>query len=214
MSRITVFGGTGYAGSRIVREAVSRGHEVTAISRSIPADQVEGVSYVAGDVLDSGFVRGAVADADVVVGALAPRGPLEGKLEGIVAGMAEAARVAGARFGIVGGAGSLLAAPEGPAFVETEGFAEEYKPEARTMLTVLAELRASDESLDWFMLSPAGDFGPWIEGEHTGTFRLGGDVLMRDADGRSAISGADFAQAFVDEIEKPAHRRARFTVAY
>jgi putative NADH-flavin reductase len=32
--------------------------------------------------------------------------------------------------------------------------------------------------------------------------------------GDSAISGADFALAVVQEIEYPAHRRARFTVAY
>ena len=214
MARITVFGGTGYAGGHIVREAASRGHEVTAVSRSIPADQVDGVTYVAADVQDPAALSGVVEGADVVIGALAPRGPLEGKFEAIVADLAEAARVAGARFGIVGGAGSLLVAPEGPAFVDTPEFSDDYKPEARTMVTILGELRASDASLDWFMVSPAGDFGPWVEGEHTGTFRLGGDVILTDENGKSAISGADFAQAFVDEIEQPAHRRARFTVAY
>lgn len=214
MARITVFGGTGYAGGHIVREAVSRGHDVTAVSRNIPSEQIEGVTYVAADVQDSSAFASLVEGADVVIGALAPRGPLEGKLEGIVAELAEAARVAGARFGIVGGAGSLLVAPEGPAFVDTPEFSDDYKPEARTMVSILGELRASDESLDWFMVSPAGDFGPWVEGEHTGTFRLGGDVILTDENGKSAISGADFAQAFVDEIEQPAHRRARFTVAY
>ena len=57
-------------------------------------------------------------------------------------------------------------------------------------------------------------FRAWAPGEHTGTFRLGGDVLLADEAGNSEISGADLAHAFVDEIERPAHRRARFTVAY
>ncbi|GAA3290300.1 hypothetical protein GCM10020295_04320 [Streptomyces cinereospinus] len=64
------------------------------------------------------------------------------------------------------------------------------------------------------MLSPPQGFGHYAPGEPTGTFRLGGDVLLTDAEGKSHISGADFATAFVNEIERPAHRRERFTVAY
>jgi len=79
---------------------------------------------------------------------------------------------------------------------------------------VLDDLRASDESLDWFFVSPAGGFGAWVPGEATGVFRVGGDVLLVDANGDSNISGADLALAIVNEIETPAHRRARFTVAY
>ena len=179
MARITVFGGTGYAGGHIVREAASRGHEVTAVSRSMSAEQVEGVNYVAADVQDATSLAGLIEGADVVVGALAPRGPLEGKLEGLVANIAEAARAAGARFGIVGGAGSLLVAPEGPAFVDTPDFSDDYKPEARTMVTILGELRASDESLDWFMVSPAGDFGPVEQFDDRWVGRIQGSEVGR-----------------------------------
>jgi putative NADH-flavin reductase len=72
----------------------------------------------------------------------------------------------------------------------------------------------SDDALDWFFLSPAAVFGAYAPGEAVGTYRVGDDVLLADAEGNSAISGADLADAVVDEIERPAHRRARFTVAY
>lgn len=45
MTRITVLGGTGYAGAHIVRIAAERGHEVVSFSRSEPASdaRVSGV---------------------------------------------------------------------------------------------------------------------------------------------------------------------------
>lgn len=214
MARITVIGGTGYAGGNIVREAAARGHEVTAVSRSVPSEAVEGVTYVAADVRDAEALRSAVAGAEVVVGALAPRGPLEGELRGLMGALAAEAQAAGARLGVVGGAGSLLVAEGGPTVSSGPEFPEAFKAEAGEMGAVLADLRASDAALDWFLVSPAASFGAWAPGEHTGTFRLGGDVLLTDAAGESSISGADFAHAFVDEIERPAHRRERFTVAY
>ncbi len=216
MARITVLGGTGYAGANIVSNAAGRGHDVVSYSRNLPDDQVQGVEYRTGDVADAATIAAAVTGADVVVVALSPRGALEGagKLRAIVAKVAEAVAAAGGRLGVVGGAGSLLVADGGPKLAETEGFPAEFKPEAAEMAGVLDDLRASDVALDWFLVSPAASFGPWAAGEATGTYRLGGDVLLADAEGNSAISGADFADAFVTEIETPAHRRARFTVAY
>jgi putative NADH-flavin reductase len=75
-------------------------------------------------------------------------------------------------------------------------------------------LRNANTAVDWFYLSPALGFGSWNAGEKTGTFRLGTDVLITDADGNSEISGADYATAFVDEIEKPTHHQSRFTIGY
>ncbi len=214
MARITVLGGTGYAGGHVVREAAARGHQVTAVSRTAPAEPVEGVTYVVADILDDGAPAGAVEGADVVVGALSPRGALAGRMVDVMGRIAAVAEAAGTRLGVVGGAGSLLVAEGGPVLAETDGFPAEFRPEAEEMARVLAALRGSDEALDWFFVSPAASFGPWLAGEHTGTFRVGGDVLLTDADGNSAISGPDLAQALVDEIERPAHRRRRFTVAY
>jgi uncharacterized protein len=73
--------------------------------------------------------------------------------------------------------------------------------------------RRSTEA-DWFFVSPAGAFGSYNPGVATGRYRVGGDVLLTDPEGKSEISGPDFALAFVDEIEAPRHHRTRFTVAY
>jgi putative NADH-flavin reductase len=74
----------------------------------------------------------------------------------------------------------------------------------------LERLRAEPD-LDLTFLSPSADFAP---GERTRHFRLGGDQLLRDAQGKSHISMEDFAIAMVDEVEQPAHNRQRFTVGY
>ncbi|WP_029150526.1 NAD(P)-dependent oxidoreductase [Microbacterium indicum] len=214
MARITVIGGTGYAGSLIVAEAAARGHQVTSISRSVPAEQVDGVTYVAGSLLDADTRARAVADADVVYSAISPRGDMAGQTRQGLADLAAAAQDAGVRLGITGGAGSLLVAEGGPQLFTTPEFPEAFQAEALEMGEVLDDLRASDEALDWFFVSPAAGFGAFAPGEKTGAYRVGGDVLLADAEGNSFISGADFATAIVDEIEKPAHRRARFTVAY
>ncbi|POH73543.1 NAD(P)-dependent oxidoreductase [Arthrobacter glacialis] len=213
MAKVKVLGGTGYAGSNIVRVAVERGHEVTSYSRNFPADAVKGANYVTGSVFDPDFLAQVVADADVVVETLSPRGDLEGKLEGVVAELSVLAQDAGVRLGVVGGAGSLLVAPGGPKLMDGD-FPVEFLAEATTGEALLEALRVSAGELDWFYVSPAAAFGAWVPGEATGTFRIGGDVLLVDADGNSNISGADLAAALVDEIESPAHRRQRFTVAY
>lgn len=212
--KITVIGGTGYAGRHIVAEAAARGHQVTAWSRTPPAQPVPGVSYRAGSVLDEGVLAEAVAGAEVVVEALSPRGPLTGRLASVVSRLANLARDAGARLAVVGGAGSLLVAEGGPALAEQDSFPDAIRPEANEMAEVLADLRNRTDGLDWFFVSPAAAFGPHSAGVRTGTYRTGGDVVLTDADGISAISGPDYAVAFVDEIEHPAHSRRRFTVAY
>ena len=95
-----------------------------------------------------------------------------------------------------------------------QDFPEEYKHEAQVGIDSLAMLETTDAGLDWFFVHPAEVFGPWAEGERTGHYRDGGDVLVRDAEGKSYISGADFAVAVVDEIEQGNHHRERFTVGY
>ena len=98
--------------------------------------------------------------------------------------------------------------------MDTPDFPTEFAAEPRVLDAVLQNLRASDESVDWFFLSPAAGFGDYAPGEATGSYRVGGDVLLSDDEGKSYISSQDLALAIVDEIEKPAHRRTRFTVAY
>ncbi len=216
MARISVLGGTGYAGSNIVAAAAQAGHDVTSFSRNAPADPTAGVDYRTGDVADEALLAQAVEGADVVVAALSPRGALEGegRLRSIYATVAGLALQHGARFGVVGGAGSLFASEGGPLVFDTPSFPDAIKPEAAELTAVLEDLRAGDQDLDWFFVSPAGGFGAWAPGEATGEYRIGGDVLLVDEAGESFISGADFGHAVVNEIEVAAHSRKRFTVAY
>jgi putative NADH-flavin reductase len=79
---------------------------------------------------------------------------------------------------------------------------------------VLDALRDTPDELDWFYLSPAAAFGAHAPAPATGSYRTGKDVLLVDSAGISTISAADYALAFVDEIESPSHRRTRFTVAH
>jgi putative NADH-flavin reductase len=211
MSRIVVFGVSGYASSHITVELLDRGHAVVGVARDTTQVAArEGLELRPGSIYDPAFRTEAVKGADAVVVAL-PAHPADGPdLEITVPGLLEA--VAGARLGVVGGAASLLAAEGGPRVLDN--LPEEYKPEAEAHARVLDALRRASTTVDWFYLSPALSFGSWNPGERTGKFRLGTDVLVTDADGNSEISGADYATAFVDEIEKPAHHRTRFTVGY
>ena len=113
------------------------------------------------------------------------------------------------RLLVVGGAGSLEIAP-GKALVDTPEFPAAYKAEALAGRAFLEALRA-EKVLDWTFISPSALFEP---GERTGSYRIGGNQLLADANGKSWVSMEDYAIAMADEIEKPAHPRQRFTVGY
>lgn len=212
MARIVVIGGTGYAGAHIAREAAARGNEVVVISRNAPDALVDGVQYVQGSALDLDSLGDVFDRADAVVSSLSPRGDMTDKVLDALRGLIEKLSGTTTRLGVVGGAGGSLVAPGGPRLFDT-GFPEEYKHEAQVGIDSLELLQGTDD-LDWFFIHPAEVFGPWAEGERTGSYRDGGDVLVRAADGSSTISGADFAIAVIDEIEAPQHRRDRFAVGY
>ncbi|MBF4580624.1 NAD(P)-dependent oxidoreductase [Frigoribacterium sp. VKM Ac-2530] len=216
MTRITVVGGTGYAGSAIVAEAARRGHEVVSVSRSVPAEEarVEGVRYETGSLVDADARARAVADAEVVVSSLSPRGELDGRIVEVDRELAGLAEQHGARFVVVGGYSSLRLEEGGPRQAETGQIPPEYAGEALQMNEVLGELLASAGSLDFTFVSPAMQFGAYAPGEALGRYRVGGEVAFTDDAGVSAVSGADFALAIVDELETPAHRREHISVAY
>ena len=214
MKTVTVIGGTGYVGSHLVAAAADRGFKVTSLSRRAPEESVEGVDYLIGDVTDAEVMQEALAGADAVISALSPRGNMAGEVLPTLHALADEARESGVRLGVIGGAGSLLIAPGGPALYDTPEFHPDWLSEAKEMGAVLADLRAAEEDLDWFFVSPPRTFGSYVPGEHLGRYRVGGDVVLTDDHGNSTISGSDFAEAVLDEIERPAHRRKRFTVAY
>lgn len=201
--RIAIIGATGRAGREIAAELSRRGHQVTAISRH--PDQtaaLPGVTPVAGDANDVATLVPLISGHDAVVSAVMFHASDPEKL---IAAVTEA-RVP--RYLVVGGAGSLDAAP-GLKVIDTPEFPEEYKAEAGAGLAFLERLRETPD-LDWTFLSPSAVF---FEGPRTGVFRLGTDQLLVSEAG-SAISFADYAIAMADEIETPRHRRQRFTVGY
>jgi len=233
MTTIAIFGGTGYAGSAIRDEALKRGHRVIAISRNAPGDSaaaaaaeasVDGVIGAAaavefrqGSVHDAALVDQIAAEADVMVVAIrfAPGGSGEGvKLIDAFPALTGAAAAQGTRLGVVGGAASLFVAEGGPRLIDTPEFPAQFKGEAGSAAEVLDWLRAEPTAADWFFVSPAAAFGSFNPGVATGSYRVGGDILLTDSAGKSEISGPDFGLAFVDEIEAPKHHGTRFTVAY
>jgi len=212
--KTVVLGATGMAGSRIAAEAVRRGDEVVAVSRSgaAPVDSplLTAVAVDAGSVQE---VADVVKGADVVASALAPardgsdpRGPFvalyDAVLDGVRAGNVR-------RVVIVGGAGSLQA-DDDTLLMDTPAVPDPVKPEAQALNDVLAKLRTVDD-LEWTYITPAANFTP---GERTGTFRIGGDTVLTDSEGNSNISAEDYAIAFVDEMENAEHPNTRISVAY
>jgi uncharacterized protein len=212
MATVVVFGGTGYTGANVVREAVARGFEVVAVSRSEPQDPVPGVRYESGPAQE--VAPRVVPGADAVVAALSPRGDMAGRLVEVYADLAREAAAAGARYLQVGGFSSLRPAPDAPRFVEGE-IPAEYLDEAlegEATRVMLVEQAPAD--LDWVFFSPGGSYGAWAPGERTDAYRVGGEVALFDEDGGSSVSGEDFAAAIVDEIETPAHHREHIGIAY
>lgn len=200
---VALIGATGNVGSRILAELTRRGHTVTAIARNperVPAQPR--VTASTGDVDNQGALAELLKGHEAVISSVMFTASDPHKL-------IEAVRRSGVpRYLVVGGAGSLEVAP-GLKVVDTPNFPAEYKAEALAGGVFLDTLRNVDD-LDWTFLSPSALFVP---GERTGTFRLGRDELLANENG-SSISFEDYAIALVDELEKPAHARQRFTVGY
>jgi putative NADH-flavin reductase len=200
--RIAVYGATGMVGSRVVAEALSRGHEVLGITRS-GGDLPEGARAVTGDAGDPGFTKQVAADADVVVSAIGPS-RTGGRLEDHLDNLCNLVDTLGdARLVVVGGAGSLLV--DGQRLLDRPDFPDAYKAEAAIGADALDYLRTVGNDVEWTFLSPAPVIQP---GERTGSYRVSLDTPAGDS-----VSAEDYAVALVDEIERPAHRRTRFTVA-
>lgn len=212
--RITVFGATGEIGSRIVTEAQTRGHEVTAVVRTprppgaLPAD----VDVRVGDAARAADVAALGAGQDLIVSATRPAPGAEDQLPVMARALLAGAAASGVRLLLVGGS-STLTLPDsgGVAVMDGPDFPAAWLPIARACAVQLEACRAAGPDTDWAYASPPHLILP---GARTGAYRLGGDELVVDGEGESAISMEDFAVALLDEAERPKHHRARFTVAY
>lgn len=207
---VVVYGATGKSGSRILKELVSRGHKVTAAVRNTSKfDSKNGVTVRQDDLSDVNKTAEVIAGADAVVSAYAPPQDDTEALVGVTKRQIAAVQKAGkARLIVVGGAGGLEVAP-GVSLIDSGHLPEAYLPIAKSHVNALKVLQGSN--VDWTYFAPAGFFEP---GERTGKFRLGKNELISNDKGESRISMEDYAIALVDEIEKPAHRRQRFSIGY
>lgn len=201
--KIAILGASGNVGTRLVAEALRRGHQVTAVARRADnqADTAQ-LTHIAADITDPSLPA-KLRGHDAIISSIHFTQASSDDLLALV-------RASGVkRYLVVGGAGSLEVAP-GKLLVDGADFPAIYLDEARAGKNFLDVLRGISD-LDWTFLSPSALF---IAGERTEHFRIGADTLLVAADGKSWVSFEDYAIAMLDEIEKPAHIRQRFTVGY
>lgn len=210
--KIALFGASGMIGTRLLAEALGRGHEVTAIVRN--PERIEkahdNLTVKAGDASDAAQVALLADGHDIIIASIAPDFQNLEAFAPLTETLIEGAKSAGVpRLIFVGGAGSLEVAP-GVQLVDTSAIPDEWKPAVLMQRAALNIFRAEKE-LNWTYFSPAGVISP---GERTGKFRLGKDQVVADDEGNSAISCEDYAIALLDEVENPQHSRQRFTIGY
>lgn len=212
--KIALIGATGFVGSKVLEEALSRNHEVTAICRDTSRITATGPGLIpaAVDAYDGKALSSALENQDAVISAFNSGWKNPHLYEDFKRGYAsilEAARTAGVkRILVVGGASSLIL-PSGKRVYDV-GIPENFKRAVQGPLELLDELR-NEKKLNWIFLSPAPQL---TKGDKTGHFRIGKDNPVTDEKGESSISVGDLAVAILDEIEHPRFIRQRFTVGY
>ncbi|MFD7548992.1 NAD(P)-dependent oxidoreductase [Streptomyces sp. NPDC059578] len=225
--RVTVFGAAGNAGSRIVSEALGRGHEVTAVVRDAArfAQLPARVAPRVGDASRAAQVRALAAGQDVVIGATRPPQGREDELAAAARGLLAGLTGTGVRLLVVGGAGSLVVPGSGgrllvddPVYVPpawrhvalgSQRQLEVFRAATDVTGTDSSGTDVSATDVDWAYVSPPAILEP---GERTGRYRTGHDEVLTGPDGLSRISMEDLAIALLDEVERPRHHRTRFTV--
>ena len=216
MANVLLIGATGFVGSAVLNELVSRGHKVTAVVRNI--DKVaksELVDAVKEDVANVDAIAKLAEGKDAIISAYNP-GWTNPDIATLISEnypkILSAAKKSGVeRLLIVGGAGTLFCAP-GLRVVDSGAIPEEIMGGVRPLGDFYLNTLMNENDIDWVFFSPAGVFDQ--QGKKTGDYRLGKDDLIVDADGNSHISVQDYADAMVNELEKPAHHKERFTIGY
>jgi hypothetical protein len=216
---VALIGASGFVGSAILAEALARGHKVTAIVRNtaaLPSHARLTASTL--DISDADALAKALAGHDAVISAFSPGRGVPGDelydrhVAGHKAVIAAVKQSGVTRYLAVGGAASLKT-DEGVELLDSPRFPKEFEPFKGGIRGTRAQyyLLKEEPDLDWVFLAPSTMLRP---GERTGKFRLGKDHLLVDESGNSQISLEDYAMAMVDELERPAHHRERFTVGY
>lgn len=215
--KIALIGATGFVGGAILKEALSRQHQVMAIVRHPEKlKSQDNLTIVQGDVMDSDKLAEQLKGHDIVISAYNGGWTNPDLYNEFLKGsksIQQAVKQSGVkRLLVVGGAGSLFIAPR-LQLVDNPGFPENWKPgaiAARDYLNILKE----ENKLDWTMISPAIEMNHNAPRGRRGTYRTGLDEPVFDENNKSEISVDDLAVAILDETEHPKHIRRRFTVGY
>lgn len=205
--KITVVCANGKAGKLIVKEAMDRGLDVTAVVRGENHSAAEKV--IRKDLFK--LTAADLADFDAVIdafGAWTPETLPQHSTS--LKHLCDILSGTETRLLVVGGAGSLYVNPEHTVQVmDGPDFPDVFKPLASNMGKALEELRARND-VKWTYVSPAGDFR--ADGAKTGSYLLGGEELVLNSRGESVISYADYAAAMVDEAVNGNHIHERISV--
>ena len=216
MANVLLIGATGFVGSAVLNELVSRGHKVTAVVRNIEKlAKSDLVNAVKEDVANVDTIAKLAEGKDAIISAYNP-GWTNPDIATLITEnypkILKAAKKSGVeRLLIVGGAGTLFCAP-GLRVVDSGAIPEEIMGGVRPLGDFYLNTLMNENDIDWVFFSPAGVFDQ--QGKKTGNYRLGKDDLIVDAEGNSHISVQDYADAMVNELEKPAHHKERFTIGY
>jgi len=214
--KIAIIGATGFVGENIVKEAVSRGLDVTAMARNIDKLNIDNVKKISVDVYDKEALAETLKGFDVVLSAFNSGWTNPNIYDDFMKGsrnIQDAVKIAGVkRLIVVGGAGSLYV-DEKTQLIDTDEFPEEFKLGASGARDYLNELK-SEKDLDWVFFSPAIEMNPTIKTGRTGKYRLGKDQPVFNENNQSILSVEDLAVVLLDELENPKHHQERFTAAY
>ena len=220
MKDIVLLGATGYVGRAILKEALDRGENVTAIVRN--PDKLKdfnspNLTVVEGDITDPEVIVKYAKGKDAIISAYNPgwANPniYEETLENYPKILEGAKKSGVPRLLIVGGAGTLFVKP-GLRLMDTGTLPEAWLPGVKSMGKFYLDTLTKEKDIDWVFLSPAANLGNLQYGKRTGKYRVGKDDLLVDEKGDSFISVEDYAVAMIDELENPKHHKERFTVAY
>lgn len=205
--KIAVVAANGKAGRLIVKEAINRGFDVTAVVRG--QNKTEAKKAIIKDIME--LTKEDLQGFDAVVDAFGAFTPDKlSQHSSTLKHLCDILSGSKTRLLIVGGAGSLYVDKEHKIqLFNTPDFPKEYLPLAKAQGKALDELRERDD-VQWTFISPAADFQ--AEGESTGKYILAGEEFTLNSKNESIISYADYAIAMVDEIEKGKHIKERISV--
>lgn len=218
MKTTAIIGASGFVGTSLLKEALERGHQVTAIVRNPERVSIThpALTVKKGDAFNEAELAELVKGHDAVISAYNGGWTNPDLYNDFLNGsrsIEAAVKQSGVKqFIVVGGAGSLYITPD-QQLVDTPQFPESYKPGATAARDYLNELRKEQE-LEWTFVSPAIEMSPDTSGVRKGTYRTGLEHPVFDEQGRSVLSVEDLAVVIIDELEVPKHIRQRFTAAY